>query len=86
MPLVILVCIARGGSMPELKLTQVRGDVCPDGRTCPAVLTSNRETVFVVGKRVTDPAALAQMAIGDDEIAVEVPGSLLPEVAADADH
>lgn len=68
---------------PELKLTKVR-DLCPDGRTCPAVHTSNRETVFVIGKRVTDPAALAQMAIGDDETVVEVPVSLLPEVAADA--
>lgn len=71
---------------PELKLTKVRGDgaQCPDGRTCPAVHTSNRETAFVIGKRVTDPVALAQMAIGDDETVVEVPIFLLPEVAADA--
>jgi hypothetical protein len=71
---------------PELKLTKVRGDgeLCPDGRTCPAAHTSNRGTVFVVGKIVTDPVALAQMAIGDDETVVEVPISLLPEVAADA--
>jgi hypothetical protein len=69
--------------MPELQLTQVRGD-CPDGRTCPAASVSNRGTVVIVGKRVTEPAALAQLAIGDDEIAVEVPASLLPEVAAGA--
>lgn len=69
--------------MPELKLTKVRGEVCGDGRTCPAVYKSNRGTFFVVGKRAPDPAALAQMAIGDDELAVEIPGSLLPEVAGD---
>jgi hypothetical protein len=72
--------------MPELKLTQVRGtgdNLCPDGRTCPAVYRSNRGTVFIVGKRVTDPAVLAQAAIGDDEVLSEVPGRLLPEVAGD---
>ena len=71
--------------MSELKLTKVRpGDAqCPDGRQCPAVYASNRGTVFIVGKRVTDPAALAQAAIGDDEVLSEVPASLLPEVAAD---
>jgi hypothetical protein len=63
-----------------LKLTRVRGD-CPDGLTCPAVYTSNRGTVFVVGKRVTDPDALAQAAIGEDEVLSELPPELLPEVA-----
>lgn len=69
--------------MPELRLTHVRG-TCPDGRTCPAALASNAGKVYVVGKRVTDPEALAQMAIGHDEIAIEVPESLFPEVAAGA--
>jgi hypothetical protein len=68
---------------PELKLTKIRPDdgLCPDGRTCPAVYRSNRGTVFIVGKRVTDPAVLAQAAIGDDEVLSEVPAHLLPEVA-----
>jgi len=35
---------------------------------------------MVVGRRVTDAEALAQMAIGEDEIAIEVPEDLLPEV------
>lgn len=70
--------------MPELRLTRVRTDPkCPDGRTCPAGYASNQPRVFIVGKLVTDPVALAQMGIGDDEIAVEVPASVLPEVAAD---
>lgn len=67
--------------MPELKLTLVRGD-CADGRTCPGAYASNRKSVVVVGIPVTDPAALAQMGIGPGEIAVEVPASILPEVAA----
>lgn len=68
---------------PELRLIKVR-DVCPDSRTCPAVYASNRGTVFIVGKRVTDPDVLAQAAIGDDEVLSEVPAELLPEVTADA--
>lgn len=68
---------------PEVKLTKMR-DLCPDGRTCPAVHAGSQGTVFVIGKRVTDPAVLAQMAIGDDETVVEVPAALLPEVTAGA--
>jgi hypothetical protein len=67
-----------------VKLTLARGD-CPDGRTCPAVYTSNYGTVFVVGKRVTDFGALSQAPIGDDEVLVEIPAELLPEVATRAD-
>jgi hypothetical protein len=63
-----------------MKLTQVRGDACPDGRTCPAIHRTDRDTLMLIGRRVTDPDALAQMAIGDDEIAIEIPASLLPEV------
>lgn len=69
--------------MPELQLTLMRGG-CADGRTCPAALASNAGKVYVIGKLVTDPTALSQMAIGDDEVAIEVPESLFPEVAAGA--
>jgi hypothetical protein len=71
--------------MPEqpLKLTTVRGIECPDGRTCPVVKQTNRGTLMIVGGRVTDPGALAQLAIGPGETAVEIPLSLIPEVAAD---
>jgi len=36
---------------------------------------------MIVGAVVTDSEALAQMAIGGGEVAIEVPLSLLPEVA-----
>ena len=67
-----------------MKLTKLRGGgtgSCPDGRTCPAVHQSERGTLLVIGTVVTDPEALAQMAIGPGEVAIEVPLSLLPEVA-----
>jgi hypothetical protein len=35
---------------------------------------------MIVGRLVTEREALAQMVIGDDETAIEVPASLLPEV------
>jgi hypothetical protein len=66
---------------PEVKLTLVRGGPCPDTRTCPAVYKSNRRTVLIVGKIVTDPAVLAQAAVGPGEVLSEIPEELLPEVA-----
>jgi hypothetical protein len=64
-----------------MKVTMLRGDDCPDGRTCPAVHQTERGSLMIVGAAVTDPEALAQMAIGLGEVAIEVPLSLLPEVA-----
>jgi hypothetical protein len=64
-----------------VKLRQIAGDDCPDGRTCPAVHQSDRQTFVIVGSVVTDPDTLAQLAIGPDETAIEVPVSLLPQVA-----
>lgn len=69
--------------MPK-QLTKIR-DACPDGDTCPAVVTTDADTVVVVGQRVTDPSDLAQLAIGEDEAAVEVPASLVPEFAVHTD-
>jgi len=68
------------------KLIQVRGGSCGDGATCPAAHLTPRGTLNIIGRPVTDPAELAQMAIGPGEIAIEVPGTLFPEAAADADH
>lgn len=68
-----------------MKLTKLRGDSCADGRTCPAVHLTDRGTLVIIGRVVTDPEALAQMAVGAGEIAVEVPGSLIPEVSAGCD-
>lgn len=66
-----------------MRLTKIRG--CPDGRTCPAVHSTDRGTFMIIGRVVGDPAALAQMEIGPGEVAIEVPASLLPEVTS-ADH
>jgi hypothetical protein len=68
-----------------MRLTQLRGDdSCPDGRTCPALHQTDRGTLVIIGRRVSDSEALAQMAIGADEVAIEVPASLLPEVTLGA--
>lgn len=64
-----------------MKLRKIAGEDCADGRTCPAVHQSDRETFVIVGSVVTDPEALAQLAIGPDETAIEIPASLLPAAA-----
>lgn len=52
---------------------------CPDGKTCPALAATDRRTYLIVGKAVTDPEALGAFGIGDGEVLVEVPASLLDE-------
>ena len=47
------------------------------GGTCPAVFETDRGTIVVQGSIVTDPEALAAMALPAHETAVEVPASLL---------
>jgi hypothetical protein len=63
-----------------MRLTRLRGEDCPDGRTCPAVHLTESGSLIIVGRAVTDRDVLSQMAIGDGELAVEVPAGLLPEV------
>jgi hypothetical protein len=63
-----------------MRLKRLRGDDCPDGRTCPSVHLTESGSLIIVGRVVTDSDALSQMAIGDGELAVEVPAGLLPEV------
>lgn len=65
----------------DMKLAMLRGDYCPDGRTCAAVHQTETGSLMIVGRAVTDEDALSQMAIGPGEIAVEVPAALLPEVS-----
>jgi hypothetical protein len=62
-----------------VKVTVVRviRDNCTDGKTCPALADTDRGSYIVVGKVVRDPEVLAALGIGDDEMAVEVPASLL---------
>jgi hypothetical protein len=60
-------------------LRVVRDEDCYDGKTCPSLSRTDRDSYVVVGKVVTDPEALSAVGIGPDEIAVEVPASLLRE-------
>jgi hypothetical protein len=64
-----------------MRLTVLRVETgnCPDGKTCPTLAATDRGSYVVVGKVVTDPEALGALGIGDDEMAVEVPASLLKE-------
>jgi hypothetical protein len=62
-----------------MELTPLAGD-CPDGRTCPALWKTDRETVIVRGQRLGEEA-LAQVVLPDGETAVEIPASLLEEAA-----
>jgi hypothetical protein len=62
-------------------LTRLRGEDCPDGRTCPAVHRTETGSLVIIGRAVTDDSLLAQLAIGPGEVAIEVPAELLPEVA-----
>jgi len=52
---------------------------CADGNTCPSLARTDRGSYVVVGKVVTDAEALGALGIGPDEMAVEVPASLLRE-------
>jgi hypothetical protein len=52
------------------------------GGHCPSLFATNRGTLVVQGKTVTDPAALATVAntyagLGEDETVVEIPIDLL---------
>jgi hypothetical protein len=45
---------------------------------CPALYATDRGTYVVQGKRVTDPAAIADLVdVRDDEFYVEIPKALL---------
>jgi hypothetical protein len=62
-----------------MRLERIAGD-CPDGRTCPTVYKTDRETIVVQGYAV--PAReLTQIALPDGEAAVEIPITLLEAAA-----
>ncbi|RVX43023.1 hypothetical protein EDD27_5690 [Nonomuraea polychroma] len=47
--------------------------------TCPAVYETDRDTIAVQGRIVTDPAALGDAVnLASDEVIVEIPKDLLP--------
>jgi hypothetical protein len=64
-----------------MKVTMLRGEACPDNRTCPAVHVTDTGSLVFVGRVVTNEDVLSQLAIGPGEVAMEVPAALLPEVS-----
>ncbi|MGH3319847.1 MAG: hypothetical protein ACRDN9_06630 [Streptosporangiaceae bacterium] len=66
-----------------VRLTMLRHN-SPTGKTYPAVYDTHLGTLAVVGKRITDPRLLGQLGIAEGETVVEIPVTLLPEVAPDA--
>lgn len=70
---------------PEIHVIRKLADeMCPDGRTCPAVLNISTRPGHkaIVGRVITDPAEAAALGrhIGPGEAVVLVPDQLLPEV------
>lgn len=66
-----------------MRLTTLRDDSrCDNGRTCPHISATDRQTLIVQGY-VTTPGLAASPGIPAGEIAVEVPLTLLPELAAE---
>lgn len=57
---------------------RVRG-ACDDGKTCPALHRTDRDTVVVQGWAVIDSDLLAQLGLPAGADAVEVPAGLLAE-------
>lgn len=57
----------------------IRGD-CSDGKTCPALHRTDRDTVLIQGWPVTDATLLGQLDLPAGMQAVEVPAELLAEV------
>ncbi|MGH2944825.1 MAG: hypothetical protein ACRDPC_00875 [Solirubrobacteraceae bacterium] len=62
-----------------MRLERIAGN-CPDGRTCPTVYATDRDTLVVQGYAV--PAhELTEIALPDGEAAVEIPIALLETAA-----
>jgi hypothetical protein len=58
----------------------VRGGDCSDGKTCPALYRTDRDTLVVQGWVLTDSDLLSELDLPADMQAVEVPTGLLAEV------
>lgn len=61
-----------------MRLSVIANGGCTGG-TCPTVYATDRGTVVVQGKALTDEEALAQVAVPDGEALVEVSIALLVE-------
>lgn len=57
----------------------IRGE-CSDGKTCPALHRTDRDTVVIQGWSVTDTTLLGQLGLPAGMQVVEVPAGLLAEV------
>ncbi len=62
-----------------MELTPLTKD-CADGRTCPGAFATDRRTIIIRGYALTG-GELAQVTLGDGEIAAEIPAALLLEAA-----
>lgn len=66
-----------------MKITTLRSTHCPANRQCPSIhrLDTDPEGLYVIAKKVTDPAVLAAFAgrVAADEHLGWVPGTLIPE-------
>lgn len=62
-----------------MELTPLTKD-CADGRTCPGAFATDRATIIIRGDALTE-GELAQVMLGDGELAVEIPARLLLEAA-----
>ncbi len=60
-------------------LLELVRSVCDDGKTCPALHRTDRDTVVVQGWAVLDSELLVQMDLPAGTEAVEVPAGLLAE-------
>jgi len=62
-----------------MELHRLRGS-CNDGKTCPTLYRSDRETAVVQGWIITDPSTVALAGgVGDGESLVEIPADLVEE-------
>jgi hypothetical protein len=57
----------------------LRGE-CSDGKTCRALHRTDRGTVVIQGRAVTNREALRQLGLPPGEQAVEIPAELVAEV------
>jgi hypothetical protein len=64
-----------GTAVKLIKVAGGGGDGCTDGDTCPAKYRTDRRTTVYIGRPVTDPEALAELAphVGAGEAVFEVP-------------
>ena len=62
-----------------MKLTILRS-TCPNGRICPTVYKTDRDTLIIQGYKILDADERAALGLPAGEDAVEIPRSLLPEV------